>query len=126
MERFIFPDPASYTLTNEEKRAICKCPCGIRVPTGFSTNIKNLTSMSELKMNGYNTHNCLVMLSVFLAIAIREINHQYVKMVITRICHFFNAISKKVIGVLHWMSHIKKCEGLCASLRCAFLHSSLI
>jgi hypothetical protein len=24
---------ASYTLTNEEKRAICKCLCGIRVPT---------------------------------------------------------------------------------------------
>jgi hypothetical protein len=25
--------PASYTLTNEEKRAICKCLRGIRVPT---------------------------------------------------------------------------------------------
>jgi hypothetical protein len=24
---------ASYTPTNEEKRAICKCLCGIRVPT---------------------------------------------------------------------------------------------
>jgi hypothetical protein len=31
---------ASYTLTTEEKRAICKCLHGIRVPTGFSTNIK--------------------------------------------------------------------------------------
>jgi hypothetical protein len=41
---------ASYTLTNEEKRAICKCLRGIRVPTGFSTNIKNLVSMSELKV----------------------------------------------------------------------------
>jgi hypothetical protein len=37
--------PASYTLTNKEKRAICKCLCGIRVPTRFSTNIKNLVSM---------------------------------------------------------------------------------
>jgi hypothetical protein len=32
--------PASYTLTTEEKRAICKCLHGIRVPIGFSTNIK--------------------------------------------------------------------------------------
>jgi hypothetical protein len=56
--------PADYTLTTEEKRAICKCLHGIRVPTGFSTNIKNLVSMSELKMSGYNTHDCHTMLSL--------------------------------------------------------------
>jgi hypothetical protein len=88
--------PASYTLTIEEKRAICKCLHGIRVPTGFSTNIINLVSMSELKINGYNTHDCHTILSLFLTIAI---NHPYVKMVIKRICHFFNAISKKVIDI---------------------------
>jgi hypothetical protein len=33
--------PASYTLTTKEKRVICKCLHGFRVPTGFSTNIKN-------------------------------------------------------------------------------------
>jgi hypothetical protein len=43
----VYLPPASYTLTNEEKRAICKCLCGIRVPIGFSTNIKSLVSMSE-------------------------------------------------------------------------------
>jgi hypothetical protein len=91
--------PASYTLTTKEKRAICKCLHGIRVPTGFSTNIKNLVSMSELKMSGYNTHDCHTMVSLFLAITIRAINHPYLKMVITRICHFFNAISKKIIDV---------------------------
>jgi hypothetical protein len=42
----VYLPPASYTLTNEEKKAICKCLCGIRVPTGFSTNIKNVVSMS--------------------------------------------------------------------------------
>jgi hypothetical protein len=39
--RKVYIPPASYTLTNEEKIAICKCLCSIRVPTGFSTNIKN-------------------------------------------------------------------------------------
>jgi hypothetical protein len=62
----VYLPPASYTLTNEEKRAICKCLCEIRVPTGFSTNIKNLVSMSELKVSGYNTHDCHTMLSWFL------------------------------------------------------------
>jgi hypothetical protein len=91
--------PTSYTLTTEEKRAICKCLHGIRVPTGFSINIKNRVSMSEPKMSGYNTHDCHKMLLLFLAIAIRAINHPYLKMVITCTCHFFNAISTKVIDV---------------------------
>jgi hypothetical protein len=60
---------------------------------------KNMVSMSELKMSGYNTHDCHRMLSLFLAIAIRAANHPYLPMMITRMCHFFNAISKKVIDV---------------------------
>jgi hypothetical protein len=48
-------------------------------------------------MSGYNTHDCYTMLSLFHAIVIRAINHSYLKMVITCMCHFFNAISKKVI-----------------------------
>jgi hypothetical protein len=91
--------PASYTLTTEEKMAICKCLHGIRVPTGFSTNIKNMVSMSELKMSGYNTHDCHTILSLFIAIVIRAVNHPYLKMVITCMCHFFNAISNKVIDI---------------------------
>jgi hypothetical protein len=96
----VYLSPASYTLTNEEKRAICKCLHGIRVPTGFSTNIKNLISISKLKVSGYNTHDCLTMLSLFLDIAIRAVNHPYLKMMITYMCHFFNAISKKVIDIV--------------------------
>jgi hypothetical protein len=89
----VYLPPANYTLTNEEKRAICKYLCGIRVPTGFSTNKKDMVSMSELKVSCYSTHDCHTMLSLFLYIAIRTINHPYLKMVITR-------ISKKVIDVV--------------------------
>jgi hypothetical protein len=55
--------------------------------------------MSELKMSDYNTHDCHTILSLFLAIAIRAVNHPYLKMVTTRMCQFFNAISKKVIDI---------------------------
>jgi hypothetical protein len=98
---------ARYTLTNEEKRAICKCLREIKVATGFLTNIKNLVSMSQLKMSGYNTHDCHTMLSLFLAIAIIAVNHPDLKMVITRMCHFFNAISKKVINIIQ-LDEIRK------------------
>jgi hypothetical protein len=47
------------------------------------------------------------MLSLFLAITTRAINHPYLKMVITRMCHFFNAISKKVTDVVE-LDEIRK------------------
>jgi hypothetical protein len=103
------PQP-SYTVTIDEKMPICKGLHGIRIPTGFSTNIKNLVSMSELKMSGYNTHDCHTMLSLFFAIAIRAVNHPNLKMVIIRMCHFFNAISKKVID-------ISELDELCKEIR---------
>jgi hypothetical protein len=56
--------------------------------------------MSELRVSGCNTHDCHTILSLFLAIAIRAVNHPYLNMVITRMYHFFNAISKKVIDVV--------------------------
>jgi hypothetical protein len=55
--------------------------------------------MSELKISGYNTHDCHTMLPLFLVIAIRAVNHPYMRMVIRRMCHFFNATSKKVVDV---------------------------
>jgi hypothetical protein len=51
-------------------------------------------------MSGYNTHDCHTMLLLFLSIAIKVVNHPYLKMVITDMCHLFNAISKKVIDVV--------------------------
>jgi hypothetical protein len=63
--------------------------------------------MSELKMSGYNTHDYHTMLSLFLVIAIRAVNHPHLKMVITHMCHFFNATSKKVIDVVE-LDEIRK------------------
>jgi hypothetical protein len=66
---------------------------GIKVPTGFSSNIKSLVSMKDLIMTGYNSHDCHVMLTMFLPIVIRAIRLVYVKMVITRMSYFFNCIT---------------------------------
>ena len=66
---------------------------GIKVPTGFSCNIKSLVSMQDLIMTGYNSHDYHVMLTVFLPIAIRAIRPEYVKMVITWMSYFFNRIT---------------------------------
>jgi hypothetical protein len=36
--------PASYNLTQYERLAICRCLRGLKVPTGFSSNIRSLVS----------------------------------------------------------------------------------
>jgi hypothetical protein len=92
-----FLPPAIYTLTVEEKKAFCQCLRGVQIPTCFSSNISKLVSMSDLSMFGYNSHDCHVMMIVFLTIAIRVIKSVHVKVLITRLCYFFNTVSQKVI-----------------------------
>ena len=89
--------PASYNLTRDEKKAMCESLRGIRDLSRFTLNIRKLVSMKDLSLCGYNCHDCHVLLTVFLPIAIRAVKPVFEKMVITRLCYFFNMISQKVI-----------------------------
>src|SRR5438105_15945913 len=105
---------ASYNMTTEDKRAICKCLCGVRVPTSYSSNIKNLVSMKDLKLVGMKSHDCHVMMTQMLPIAIRCIEPDYVKLAVTRLCHFFNAIAHKVIDPIELSAlNLEIAETLC-------------
>lgn len=55
---------------------------------------------------GYISHDCHVMLIIFIAIAIKVIKLVHVKMVVTKLCYFFNAISHKVID-LEELGHLR-------------------
>ena len=68
-------------------------PEGVKVPTEFSANVKKLVSMKDLSITHCKAHDCQVMLTVFLPIAIRAIKPEFLKMAIARICYFFSKIS---------------------------------
>jgi hypothetical protein len=87
-----FLSPASYTLTAEEKKTFCQCLRGVQVPMGFLSNMSKLVSMNGLSMYSYNCHDCHVMMMVFLVIAIQAIKPVHVKVIITRLCYFFNIV----------------------------------
>jgi hypothetical protein len=87
--------PTSYNLTQHERFAICKCLCGLKVPTGFSSNIRSLVSLKDMTLTGYNSDDCHVMITIFLAIVIRAIKPVFLKMVITRMCYFSTSFRKK-------------------------------
>src|SRR5437868_11115780 len=59
------------------------------------------------------SHDCHVMMTQMLSIAIRCIKPDYVKLAVTRLCHFFNAIAHKMVFPLslfdmmvHLLGHI--------------------
>ena len=89
---------ASFNLTLEERRVMCTFLREVKVQTDFSANVKRLVSMKDLSITRFKAHDCHVMLTLFLPIAIRVIKLEFLKMVITRMCYFFSKISHKTIG----------------------------
>ena len=71
----------------------------VKVPEGYSSNVKNLVSMTDLKLNGLKSHDCHVLLQQLFPIAIRSVLPKHVRYAITRLCIFFNLICNKVIDV---------------------------
>ena len=67
------------------------------MPQGYSSNVSRLVSMNDLKLVGMKSHDYHVLMQQFLPIAIRGIMQDDVRMTITRLCMFFNAICSKVI-----------------------------
>ncbi|XP_073152024.1 uncharacterized protein [Henckelia pumila] len=72
-EKRTFLPPACYTLSKDEKKSLCNCLAGIRVPTGYSSNFKNLVSMKDLKLVGLKSHDYHTLMQQLLPVAIRGI-----------------------------------------------------
>ncbi|TYK29669.1 putative polyprotein [Cucumis melo var. makuwa] len=96
-EKKIFIPPACYTLTKEEKRCVLKTLSRIKVPEGYSSNIRNLVSMTDLKLNSLKSHDCHVLTQQLFPIAIRSVLPKHLRYAITRLCIFFNYVCNKVL-----------------------------
>ena len=69
----------------------------VKVPQGYSSNIKSLVQLKELKLVGLNSHDCHVLMQQLLAVAIRDIFPNKVRLSITQLYLFFNAICSKAL-----------------------------
>ena len=90
--------PACYTMSKYEKTKFCECLHGIKVPSGYSANIKKLVSMKDLKLIGMKSHDFHVLITQMIPIAIRGILPDHVRHTITKLCLVFNMIHSKVIN----------------------------
>ncbi|KAK2420428.1 hypothetical protein QL285_031156 [Trifolium repens] len=89
--------PAAHTLSRKEKTTLCRFLQEVKVPEGYSSNIRSLVSMKDLKLKNLKSHDCHVLMENFLPIGIRSILPEKVRWTITKLCFFFKAICSKVI-----------------------------
>jgi hypothetical protein len=71
----------------------------LKVPSGYSSNFKRLVSVKDIKMisNLMKSHDCNVLMTALLPVALRGIKIELVHDAVTSLCLFFNAIEQKVI-----------------------------
>ena len=92
-----FQGPASYALTKQEKEIFFEALFSIKVPSGFSSNIKGIVNMKEKKFQNLKSHDCHVLMTQLLPVALRGILSENVRLAIVKVCAFLNAISQKII-----------------------------
>src|ERR1041385_6367486 len=88
---------SSYALTKAEKEIFFECLRSIKVPAGFSSNIKGIINMAEKKIQNIKSHDCHVIMTQLLPVALRGLLPENVRVPIVKLCAFLNAISQKVI-----------------------------
>ena len=65
--------PACFTLKRDEKRQFCQILADVKVPEGYSSNIRNNVSMEELKLFGLKSHDCHILMQNLLPVAIYSV-----------------------------------------------------
>ena len=83
---------ASYALTKEEKEIFFEVLSSTKVPSGFSSNIKGIINMAEKKFQNLKSHDCHVIMTQLLPVALRGLLPKNVRVPIVKLCAFLNAI----------------------------------
>jgi len=75
--------PTCHTMSTNDKKCFCHFLKNIKVPQGYSSNIKILVSVDEMKLVGLKSHDCHIFMQQLLSVAIRGILPDKVRVAIT-------------------------------------------
>nr|GEW40081.1 hypothetical protein [Tanacetum cinerariifolium] len=89
--------PACYTMSKTEKMQFCQCLHDIKVPSSYSVNINRLVSVKDCKILGMKSHDCHVLMTHMIPIALHGLLLEHIRQTITKLCLFFIIIHLKVI-----------------------------
>ncbi|KAI5334540.1 hypothetical protein L3X38_024673 [Prunus dulcis] len=65
--------PGPWNLSRAEKREVCNSFYGMKVPEGYSSNIKNLVSLQDSRLLGLKSHDCHTLMQQLVPVAIRSV-----------------------------------------------------
>jgi hypothetical protein len=85
-------------LSKAERKEFCQFSLDLKVPSSYSSNFKRPVLVKDMKMN-FNlvkSHDCHVLMTTLLPVALRGIKTELVCDAITSLCLFFNAIEQNV------------------------------
>jgi hypothetical protein len=92
--------PAScFTLSPQEIEQFFNCLIGVKVPYGYSGKISRYLDKAKQKFSGMKSHDCHVLMTQILSVAIQGIMDEHIRQTLFGLCHFFDIISRKSIGV---------------------------
>ncbi|KAK1632005.1 hypothetical protein QYE76_006320 [Lolium multiflorum] len=90
---------ACFTTSPEELEQFFRCLLGVKVPHGYSGNIRRYLDVAKKRFTGMKSHDCHVLMTQILPVAIRGIMDEHVRDTLFGLCNFFDVITRKSIGV---------------------------
>ena len=93
-----FP-PACFTLSQEEIDLFFTCLVGVKLPCGYAGKISRYLDSAKQKFSGMKSHDCHVLMTRILPVAIRGIMDAHIRETLFGVCNFFDVISQKSVGV---------------------------
>ena len=87
----------SYNLTKPEVKQFFEFLLSVKTPSSYSANIRSLVHADKKKLTHMKSHDCHVMLTQILPVAIRNMMNKQIRNTIIALCDFFNKLWKKVV-----------------------------
>src|SRR3989337_3013699 len=85
--------PSCFTLSLAEIDQFFKCLTGIKVSSGYRGKISRFLNTKKKRFSGMKSHDCHMMMTQILPVALRGIMEKHVREMLTGLCNFFDVIS---------------------------------
>jgi len=91
--------PAAYSLRNDQRRQITNFLKNVIVPDGFSSQFKHNISEDGTKISGLKSHDCHVIMEIFIPLAIRGVLPDSICDCISDISEYLKIVCSKKLDV---------------------------
>ena len=88
-----------FTMSPEELEQFYMCLLGVKFPHGYAGQIRRYLDGTKKRFSGMKSHDCHVLLTQILPVAIQGIMDEHVRDTLLALCNFFDVINRKTISV---------------------------